>query len=726
MGDTPKPSTFSVSRRNVVVFILGMDLFCVLGLLTLPDTGRALLTPWYLLILPGIALLLALEREMSRLAEFVLKSFVMSVLITFSIRTAVWYLKFDLQVFNWTIALWILGFLFISLAREGVKSHSGVSVCFFSRSELLAVFLATGVFAVASLVVLNSPYTPKPDELKYLLGAKSLNLFSTFSFLAPNKAYLVNFALSRPLWSTTISSFLAISSTPVLSSRVIEVFFLSLTMLATFMFSSYLASERVGLIAASLTFSTPALMIWSSTVLVDLAFATFSFLGYYFFIKSIRNERGARFGINLYPIVFGALSFLFALLTKPGHPIIFVVVYVGFSYVVWKSELGKRRHIFALLIGLPSAYLVIDLVYNVSTYVIPNSAIHNLILPLLPISFFERFFALFHHSAAFPIAISKVSALSLEQGMYLSILPPYLISYPIIFLFIAGIVSVIKKGEGIWRFNLILILSILIAGGLLSSLLLPNFDISRNSLIFYPFIICLASLGFYYSPRGRVMALLVACVLVLGAIYYLESTMLEQGGIVVDVLNTNQTKSSLLSIGLLLGLGILVWKAIQGSKVGTRLQEKHDIVFPHRSLVAATIGLIAIASVYQTIAIVQTSPVLARNSFDSFNNWLNSSVKDGDTILTNGNLTLDSLANDTLLQLIHNGGVSVLPIPTAQAVLINQTLNSSYQYLVIFKSYQYTFTGVYDEGDFVFTTVFSTLVIGSSLVDVYQPNAPAP
>jgi hypothetical protein len=723
LTDASSPPLLSVKKDPAVLSFLVIELFCLLVLVSPWGTVRAIVTPWYLLVLPGAALLLLLQKEVKGLVEFILKSFLASVLITFGARTAVWYLKVDVQVFNWGIAVWILVCLLVALMR-GRTSPETESVRF-SRIELAVVILSMSVFAALSLVMLNSPYTPAPDELKYMLEGRSLNLFSAFRFGASNKAGLVNFVDSRPLWSTTISSFLAVSSASVFSSRLIEVFFLSMTTLAAFMLSTLLASEKVGLIAACLTFSTPALVIWSSTVILDFAFAAFCFLGYCFFIRSVRSEDGRLSGISFSFVPFAALSFLFAFLTKPGDLTVFVFAYLGFCYIVWKSRYRWKRLTLAAAIGLPAAYLALDFVYNLCTYVVPNSTVHDLLLPILPYSFFERFFVLYHPSAGFSslVSASSTNLLSLAQGMYVALLSPYLITYAVVFLFLAGVISTIRRNQGIGRFNLVMTLSILLFGGFVSTLLLYLSEIPRNGLFIYPFMVCLAAVGLYNSLKGRVAVWLVACALILGAVYYLESTMIKTGGITVGVVpGQNQLSSSLLSAGLALGLGLIAWKAIQGSRIGRRIEESPRLARPYRYSAAIAVGLIVIISLSQASALAQTSPVLSQSSFSPLEAWLNTHIRDGDVIVTNGNSTLLSLSNDSLLQLIHDGGVKVLQAPETQPELLEWTLGRSYQYLVVFKNPEYTFTDSYASVNYRFVAQVSSYVMRSALVDVYKPS----
>jgi 4-amino-4-deoxy-L-arabinose transferase-like glycosyltransferase len=717
------PPFLSVKKESVVFSFLIAELFCLLVLVSPWDSARALVAPWYLLILPGSALLLLLEREVKGLIEFVLKSFLVSVLITFVAKTAVWYLKIDLQAFDWAIAVWIPACLLVAVMRDRASPNGGGSLRF-SRAELAAVLLSAGAFAAISAVVLNLPYTPAPDELHYMFDARSLNLFSSYvPYSLMSHASSVNFVDSRPLWSTTISSFLAVSSTSAFSSRVIELFFLSMTMLAVFMLSTILASERAGLVAACLALATPVLVLFGSTVLLDLAFAAFSFLGFCFFIRSVRTESGERWGISATPLAFVALSFLFAYLTKPGDLTVFVAVYIGLCYAVWRSRFRRRRLTLAAMAGLPSAYLAADLVYNFSAHVFQSSGIHNALSSVLPYSFFGRFFSLDQATSAFQ-SISSVSPLSLAQGMYVALLSPYLITYAIVFLFLAGVVLSWRKGQGIVRFNLTLVLSILLFSGFISALLLYPSEIPRDGLFVYPFMVCLAAIGLYNSLKGRAGVWVAACALILAAVSDLESTLLNSHGIPVGNLDPNQLSSSVLTVGLGLGLGLVAWKALQGSRIGRRIEASPRLSRPFRYAPAVAVGLILIVSLSQAAMLAQASPVLSQSSFSPFQRWLNTGVSAGSVIITNGNLTLMSLANDSLLQLIHTGGVKILTFPATGAELnpteYNSSLFSSYQYLVVFKNSEYTFTDSYYARNFSLVAQSVPQVVSSPLVDVYE------
>ena len=388
-------------------------------------------------------------------------------------------------------------------------------------------------------------------------------------------------------------------------------------------------------------------------------------------------------------------------------------------------SIKKKWIALGTLIGLPSVYLTIDFIYNYYTYVSPDSTIHKLLLPILPVSFLERFFTLFHTSAAFPVSISSISVLSLAQGMYLAILSPYLLTYAIIFLFFGGVISSIRRESRIKRFNLAMMMLILVVGGFLSSLLLESGEIPRADIFLYPYIICLAALGVYNVLKGRVIIWLALCLVILGIIYYLETTMLNHGGIPLSAVPApDQTTSSLFSINLVLGLGILVWKAIQGSLLGEhrpRIQRVMGTAGDRRlgTSVIVVLGLIAIVSISQVSVLAQTSPYLSESSFNPLQGWLNTNIKSGDTILTNGNRTLLALANDSLLQLVHQDRVKVLTVPSAQG---NWSLLAPNQYLVVFKIAQYTLTDSYNSKYYVPVEQVSTLVVSSGYVDVYQAS----
>ena len=93
-SSSPK-SLVSLKTEFVVIFFLGLELLCLLVLAGQWGTARVLVTPGYLLILPGAALILLVKNDLDNLVEFVLKSFLLSILIIFVIKTAVWYFKFD-------------------------------------------------------------------------------------------------------------------------------------------------------------------------------------------------------------------------------------------------------------------------------------------------------------------------------------------------------------------------------------------------------------------------------------------------------------------------------------------------------------------------------------------------------------------------------------------------------------------------------------------------------
>lgn len=241
-------------------------------------------------------------------------------------------------------------------------------------------------------------------------------------------------------------------------------------------------------------------------------------------------------------------------------------------------------------------------------------------------------------------------------------------------------------------------------------------------IFLYPFVVCLASLGLYNSLRGRVTVWLIVCILVMGAAYYVESTMLNHGGIMVGLIpGQSQTISSLLSMNLALGLGILIWKAIPFR----RIQESPRLIRPYRSSPAVVVGLIAIASLSQASMLVQTSPYFAQSSFNPLEVWLNTNVKNGDVILTNGNSILIELTNDSLLRLIHEGGVKVLPTP-ATLVGLNSTTFLSYACIVVFKNPQYTNTDSYNATDYSPLKDLGNLTLSNTVVDVYSGPAPTP
>ncbi|MBI3858878.1 MAG: glycosyltransferase family 39 protein [Thaumarchaeota archaeon] len=719
----PTYRSMLVAKERFVVLFSAVAIASIASLWGGPVETKVLVAPWYLLVLPGGALLLGVRKDVDGLVEFLLKSFILSVLLTFGLRTGFWILRLPLQLFVWVVAAWILGFLLLSLFRGRRSGWEGASIRF-TKTEAVVSSLSVLAFGGVALVAINSPYTPTPDELKYLLDARSLNLFSSFTFVTTSKVGVLNFVVSRPVWSVTIASFLAASSAPMLTSRVIEILFVAIMMLAAFKLTSLLTSEGAGIAAAAMAFSVPILFVWGTMILLDFAFATFCFLGYLFFVKSVRFGKEEPVRIATPWLALAAVSFLLAFLTKPGNLIVLAIAYLGFGYAVWRSEVRWRKQVFLLVVSLPLAYLGIDLMYNLSTYVLPDRAVHNLLQPILPVSFFERIFTLFHPSSAFTaqVSIYDLTPLRVAQGLYVALISPYLLTYPIVFLLLAGIVATVRKSEGTGKFNLVMSLLIILVGSLLSSLLLYVPYIPRNAVFIYPFVVCLAAVGLYSIMGRRTAIWLSVCLLVPVAAYLIEQTMIGHGGITVGTQpGANITHLSVYTVGLTVGLELLLWKTVQSTRIQKMIIERPRLARPYRSAELVAVGFIAILALSQTTSLVATSPVFAESSFGPFQAWLNSSIRDGDIIATNGNQTVIRLANDSLLGLIHEGSVKVELAPPTQPELIQWSLGSSYKYLVIFKNPQYTFTDSYASGNYSYLAQATVYVMRSPLVDVYRP-----
>lgn len=712
----------TLRRPSFALFFLGTGITCVLLLNSPWELTKEMVAPWYLLLLSGLALLLLLRKEIRSLSGFLLESVIVSVVVTFLFRTLVWALGLSLQVFDWGIAVEVVAVSAAAYARERRDSRE----LSFTRPDMLAALVSVASFVVISLVAFRTPYTPAPDELRYTLGARSMNLFSAFPYTAPYKTLLVDFLDSSPLWIVTLSSYFSITSAPALSARVVGVFFLSVMSMATFSLASLLDSERVGLVALVLTLSTPALLLWSATALLGVAFATFTFLGFLFFVKSVRSESGVTTGFDPWTLVLATTCFALAYLTQTGELIVFAVSYAGLCYFAWRSTLARRRVLLTTLVGLPAAYLSIDFAYNLFTYADPVQWIHNLLLPFIPYSFFQPFFyLLLNHSTSAFLTASKLSALTFEQNLYISFLSPYLTTYAVIFLCLAGIVCSVRGLKGVAKTSLTLAVLVLAAGGVLSSLLLPYYEIPRIDVFLYPFVACLASVGFWSLLSRRLAWWLATCAVALGAVWLIEPTLVTSYGGIPLAITSGQTASSLLSAGFVLGLGVLAWKTLESTRLHGVLFRRHGLTGRSTQIVA--ISIIAGLSLYQSIVLVATQPpaavpttILGESQFNSLDYWLNTNIPTGSVILTNGNTTIVELSNDTLLQMIHNHDVSVLPIPKTETQLQNLTASATKEFLVIFKVAEYTLTDSYSPGQYSSAPGSWSILSDNSFVAIYS------
>ncbi|MBI3858883.1 MAG: hypothetical protein HY296_01375 [Thaumarchaeota archaeon] len=709
----------STTKGSIVRFYAVAVLGSTILLISPFELAKVLVAPWYLLVFPGASFLLFIRRDLEGLIDFLLWSFMVSVLVTFAGRTLFWYLRLNPQMFNWLVESWVLGFLLLAALR--VRNSPGGEIRL-PRFELILAALAVTVFAFVSVLLLNSPYTPLTDELHYLSNAKILNLFSSFPYRTSNHIGVFNFLVSRPLWPTELSTFFAMTSSGLFTGRVMEVFFFTVVGLSAFALTNALSGARAGFVASILAFSTPAVIMWTSFAMIDLVFAVFTFLGYVFFLKSLRagNSRSWEFRFPL--LVLAALSFLFAFLTKPGNLIVFVVVYVGFLFALSKSTIKLRKLLLSSFVALPLAYLALDFTYNFYTYVAPDPRIKSVLLPILPYSFFQQFFTLEHPLVSFQ-PISRVNPIYLLQGLYTALVSPYLLTYPVIFLALAGIIRSVKSNAGTLRLHLLLSVPVLLLGGLLSAIFLNTWEIPRNAIFLTPFLICFAAVGFSFKLEKLKGHWLLACALLVAAFFLLEPTMLVHGGIPVGIYPApNQLRPSFGSVSFVLGLMVVLWKGIQGSRLEPKVRLPKRVPFPRQSHMIV-VGLIALVSLSQAVVLVQGSSYLGKDSFGPLKGWLDTSIRRGDIILTNANQTITFLANDTLLQMIKEKAVHVIPIPPGAR--INSTrhqfgLLSSSQYLVVFKVAQYTDYDVYTERNYALVRESSLPIVESTIADVYE------
>lgn len=652
---------------------------------------RVIFTPWFLFFLPGAALIVLLKRELNSVVEFVASSFLVSiafivitrVILSLLSRTVSSYFLIDEVVF-WSLPLLSAGYVWDSI--QGAPRSIPLD-----RSDLSFVLLLTALYIELSVFALTATYTPTPDELTYVLQARTLNLEATMPVIDPGKIWPVNFALSRPLWFISLGSYLLASGDPPFTSQVVAVFFFSMLVVATYRVAKRVFGGRVGLTAGILISLSPSLPIWGSTVLLDVPFAVFLILGYGYYLESIRLRDGRLERVAVGSFLLTIVCFLLASLVKLADPVLPALVYVHFTYLIWRSKLPARRVALPLLIGLPALYLTLDGLYNIFTYVVPNTQIHDVIRPVLPVSFFERFFAFFYQSSAYK-PIAAITPLGILQGVYVAGLAPFLIMYPILLMAVAGGFVIIDSIGDSSRVHAVFSLPVVALGSFLAAVLLYDYEIPRNVIYIYPFIIIAAAVGLNFSVAKRIPEFLLSATGLVVAIVAIESTMLVEGINLGAIPAPNQYMLSIFTLNFVVGAGIVVWKTVEG--VLTRRRRGWR---PASSLTGTmvAIAVICLVCLSQFSVFAQTSPYRSTSNFAGLSTWLDSNVRTGDVILTNGQPALMSLVNDTVLRLIYQNSVRLVSLPDNSTALLSMTVSSAYNISVIFKQDEYTDSTAY-------------------------------
>ena len=198
------------------------------------------------------------------------------------------------------VAIWSLPLLFTGYLWD--RMHHTSSSLTVERSDLYVILVAVALYVGMSIFVLRlANYTPTPDELKYLLAARNFNVEGTL-VLDPTKVWPVAFAIARPLWFILLATYLLASGASVVSSQIVGIFFFMMLVLATYRVAKRVFGGVVGLTAGILLAFSPSLLIWGSTVLLDLPFAAFLILGYGYYLDSIHLKNGRLEKVTLAPL----------------------------------------------------------------------------------------------------------------------------------------------------------------------------------------------------------------------------------------------------------------------------------------------------------------------------------------------------------------------------------------------------------------------------------------
>jgi hypothetical protein len=699
-----------------------------------PDT-RAVVAPFFLFILPGWALLVALRLdlkspvELRNPVELIASSFVISVFLMLILRVVL--ARLSTAIFShalldgiaiWTVSLLLVGYLWDT-------SRDSPRFIVLERWDMAAILLMVLLYAGMAVFVFNATYTPTPDELTYMLNARVFNLTGAIPLVGAGKVWLVNFVDARPLWFISLSSYLLVSAAnSEFLSQVLSVFFFAMLVLATYRVGKRVLGGEVGLIAAVLLAVSPSVMIWGSTVLLDLPYALFLTLGYGFFIEAIQLRQGRLQGITFGSLVLAIIAFILSLLIKLADPILPALVYVYFIYLVWKSDIRGKRLVLDVLIVLPSIYLTFDALYNIFTYVIPITSIADLIRPFLPISFFERFFAFFYQGTSYKSG-GTLTPLVVLQGIYLAGLAPFLITYPVLFMAIAGIITMIRSAKSDLSKNHA-VFSIVVIGvaSLLAALFLFSYEIARNVLYIYPFIIIAAAAGFSFSLQKGLKEFILSATGVVVFIYLVESSMLAIGISLGAIPAPSQYTLSLLSLNFLLGVGILTWKVLESSGSADRPVQstrKWKRLSSPDGLRLVAIAFVCLFSFSQFLVFAQTSPYRSTTNFGGLTAWLNSNVRTGDIIFTNGRETLTSLLNDTTLRALEQGSVRMFPPANSSATALQLIRSSAAAYFIVFKQAEYTDSDSYSPQQFFTEEQLSSTFTDAANYQVYTLSTQA-
>jgi 4-amino-4-deoxy-L-arabinose transferase-like glycosyltransferase len=678
-----------IKANRLLEYLLVIDLLFGAILLGPQGSVKAFLSPWLVFFLPGAAVMGLFRKGYDKLSTFLAGSILVGILINFTVRTLMWHFSIVVSPVGMVVAFSLGAGAVLAVAIAGEYDLHLQTTILLDRQDLYLILLVCGAYAAAASFVLLSPYTPTPDELRYSLYARLLNLNGSFPLSAPNSVFAVDFLVSRPLWIFTLATYVEASSATTQSAPMIGTFFLIVLVVATYKAADSLFGKRVALTSSVILALSPSLLVWSFTVLLDIPFASFLLLGYGSYLVSLRMTEGRVVGLRALPFAMAIACFCCAFLTKSINPVFFVPIYFHFLYSVRKSTLRFRAWLLTVLVSLPAAYLALDAADSYFTFVAPNAAIHSELVHILPVTFIGPFFALFHSQLISSGFASSVSPTSVIEGLYYAILSPFTITYPIIFLFLAGLLYAAKE-EGLVRTHFTLGISIALVTSLVSSILLQQSLILRQDLFLIPIILIFAAEGIHIDLGKKFPRFLFLSAAVVAIILWVELQLFGTGGVSLGILpGPNQYTLSVYSVNFLLGIGIIIWMALgyaRGRVGGTRVLK----VLPRsRTGWPVALGLVVLVSVSQFAFFANADPLRSNSSFQELDAWLNKSIHPGDVIMTNYQPTLLSLLNASTLRLVNSSEFRILPVPGNVKAFVDLTVNSTYRYVVLFNSSEY-------------------------------------
>jgi hypothetical protein len=340
------------------------------------------------------------------------------------------------------------------------------------------------------------------------------------------------------------------------------------------------------------------------------------------------------------------------------------------------------------------------------------------------VSFFERFFALYYPGAGYKSSVS-VSLLGIVQGMYVAGLAPFLITYPVLFMSIAGVIRMVDSRDDSTRVHLVISLLAIGLASFLAALLLYAFEIPRNVIYIYPFIIIAAAAGVHFSLQKRTKVFILSAIGMVILIVAIEHSILASGNAITSgvVPAPDQYAYTLLSLSFLAGVAIVCWKVFEVEEPVLLLPKRNWKATSRVTGPIVVIAIICLISFSQFSVFAQTSPYRSSSDFSGLSDWLDHHVQPGDVILTNGNFTVMSLANDTTLRLIDQGIVRVLPIPDNSTALVQLTKSSAYDYLIVIKQGQYTYSGSYSPQLFMENNQLVETLVNTTIANIQTPSA---